>query len=157
MRSSPCLCGQHHYLRRPCEGAITLTSEPLLINKSLTINGPGANLLAVQRSTAAGTPNFRVLTVSGKFEASISGLTFANGNNDGAGGGIYSGSNGLLLDGVAVSGNTAQVGGGIFNEATSRSPLDRAGNTAHSGGGGMDTRFGPLTVRTAHLRKQRKR
>lgn len=30
--------------------AITLTSGVLLINKSLTITGPGANLLSVQRS-----------------------------------------------------------------------------------------------------------
>ena len=36
-------------------GAITLTSGHLLINKSLSINGPGANLLSVQRSTADGT------------------------------------------------------------------------------------------------------
>ncbi len=128
-------------------GAITLTSGQLLINKSLTIHGPGAHLLTVRRSPASGTLNFRVLTVSGKFEASISGLTFANGNHDGAGGGIYSGCNGLLLDGVAVSGNSAHVGGGIFNEGNlSLTHSIVAGNTAHSGGGGIYTRFNLLTV-----------
>jgi len=35
-------------------GAINLTSGELLLNKTLTINGPGANLLRVQRSAAAG-------------------------------------------------------------------------------------------------------
>src|SRR5262249_22715731 len=35
---------------------ITLTSGELVINKNLTIQGPGANLLSVQRNTAQGTP-----------------------------------------------------------------------------------------------------
>src|SRR5437868_4550965 len=35
----------------PANSTITLTSGELLIDKSLTINGPGANLLTVQRST----------------------------------------------------------------------------------------------------------
>jgi hypothetical protein len=38
----------------PANSAVTLTSGELLISKNLTINGPGANLLTVQRSTAAG-------------------------------------------------------------------------------------------------------
>ena len=33
----------------PANSAITLTSAELLINKNLTISGPGANLLSVQR------------------------------------------------------------------------------------------------------------
>src|SRR5204863_4711151 len=37
---------------------ITLTSGQLSIDKDLTITGPGANLLSVQRSTAGGTPDF---------------------------------------------------------------------------------------------------
>jgi hypothetical protein len=36
-----------------------LTSGDLLINKGLTVQGPGAGALTVQRSTAMGTPNFR--------------------------------------------------------------------------------------------------
>ena len=39
---------------------ITLTSAQLLISKNLTIDGPGANQLTVQRSTANGTPAFRI-------------------------------------------------------------------------------------------------
>src|SRR5262245_61520926 len=44
-------------------GAITLTNGELLINKSLAILGPGAGLLSVERSTAAGTPDFRIFNV----------------------------------------------------------------------------------------------
>src|SRR3982074_3142343 len=47
---------------------ITLTTAELLINKSLTISGPGANLLTVRRSTAGGTPDFRIFHIaSGSF------------------------------------------------------------------------------------------
>ena len=42
-------------------GAINLTSAELLINKNLTISGPGANLLTVQRSSTGGTPDFRIV------------------------------------------------------------------------------------------------
>ncbi len=55
-------------------GTITLTSGELVINGPLTIIGPGAALLTVQRSTAAGTPEFRVLRVQGG-SVTISGLT----------------------------------------------------------------------------------
>src|SRR3954447_11991866 len=44
----------------PSNSSITLTSGELLIDKSLTISGPGANLLSVQRSTDSGTAEFRI-------------------------------------------------------------------------------------------------
>jgi CSLREA domain-containing protein len=44
----------------PANSAITLSTGELLINKSLTISGPGANLLTVQRSSAPGTSAFRI-------------------------------------------------------------------------------------------------
>jgi hypothetical protein len=43
---------------------INLTSGELLINKFLTINDPGANLLSVPRSAAPGTPAFRILNIT---------------------------------------------------------------------------------------------
>src|ERR1700686_761357 len=79
---------------------ITLTSGELLINKNLTINGPGANLLTVQRSTAGGTPDFRIFNIaSGNFNVTISGLTVSNGNApqfSGGGGGILNVSTGTV-------------------------------------------------------------
>ena len=74
----------------PANSTITLTSGELLIDKSLTINGPGANLLTVQRSTAVGTPDFRIFNIaSGNFNVTISGLTISNGKapDFGSGGG----------------------------------------------------------------------
>src|SRR5258708_27166937 len=41
-------------------GVITLTSAQLAVNKDLSISGPGAAILSVQRSAAVGTPDFRI-------------------------------------------------------------------------------------------------
>lgn len=65
----------------PANSAITLTSAELLINTNLTIGGPGANLLSVQRSTAPGTAVLRICNIApDSVVATISGLTIANGN-----------------------------------------------------------------------------
>ena len=59
-------------------GTITLTSAELAIAHSITINGPGANILAVARSSAGGTPLFRIFDITSG-TVSISGLTISNG------------------------------------------------------------------------------
>src|SRR5207253_2481131 len=52
---------------------VNLTTAELLINKNLTISGPGANVLTVQRGAAAST-NFRIFEIaSGNFNVTISG------------------------------------------------------------------------------------
>ena len=43
---------------------ITLTSGDLEITNDMTITGPGADMMTVERSTAAGTPEFRIFTIS---------------------------------------------------------------------------------------------
>jgi len=57
-------------------GTITLTTGELVINKDLTISGPGSGKLTIQRSTAGGTPEFRIFNVtSSTGTITISGLT----------------------------------------------------------------------------------
>src|SRR5262245_48869641 len=58
-------------------GPITLTSAELLITTNLTILGPGASQLTIQRSTAAGTPGFRIFNISSGI-VTISGVTVNN-------------------------------------------------------------------------------
>jgi len=99
-------------------GAINLTSAELLINRSVTINGPGANLLSVQRSAVSEMPKFRIFNVSpASVVATISGLTISNGNvlGSGNGGGIYTAGT-LTLSSAVLSGNSATNGGGIWNQ-----------------------------------------
>jgi uncharacterized repeat protein (TIGR01451 family) len=121
---------------------ITLTSAELVISKSLTIQGPGANLLTVQRSAAGGTPNFRIFNVTSG-TVNIDGLTIANGNVGGGGGGIMN--RGILtLNATAVSGNTSSnSGGGIQNDGGNASASltlinsTVSGNTTSSFGAGI--------------------
>lgn len=107
---------------------ITLTSGQLLISKNLTINGPGANVLTVQR----GENFFRVFEInSGSTNTTISGLTIAEGWVSTAGlfgssgGGILNSSASgtvnivscVLFDNVADNVGLG-MGGGIYNAGT---------------------------------------
>jgi len=93
---------------------ITLTSGELLIDKDLIIAGPGASNLVIQRSSAIGTPDFRIFNVSSG-TVTISGLTVSNGR-DYIGGGIYNNTADLTLMTALLPTNFAtESGGGIFN------------------------------------------
>src|SRR5262249_48092246 len=59
--------------------AIDLTTGELLIEHDISILGPGANLLTVERSYANGIPAFRIFEISTGNKVSISGLTIKNG------------------------------------------------------------------------------
>jgi hypothetical protein len=141
---------------------ITLTSAELLINKNLTINGPSANQLTVQRSTADGTPAFRIFRLAGTSSFSgvgltLTGLTIANGNSSEGGGifiPVYSGS---TIVNCVISGNTApgSSGGGIFRSFGGSVDITNttiSGNSAANGGGifvsgSMSTLVGPGVLR----------
>src|SRR5207247_6012940 len=86
-------------------GTIILTSGQLALNDSVTITGPGASLLTVQRGTAAGTANFRIFNVAANKTVTISGLTIANGRTTQGGGILNAGI--LTLNNDVVTGNTA--------------------------------------------------
>ncbi len=84
------------------------------ISEALTINGPGANLLTVQRAFNAVTA-FTVFTIPGGIpQVDIRGMTISNGDAGSQlfGGGISSDSK-LLLTQVHVTGNRAANGGGV--------------------------------------------
>jgi hypothetical protein len=132
-------------------GAINLTSGELLLNKTVTINGPGANLLSVQRSAGAG--NFRIFNItSASGVASISGLTIANGNSAGSnGGGIYNEGATLTVGNCTLSGNSTNNsagGGGLFNNVGTLTVSNSAisGNSAGFGGGGINSFRGTVTI-----------
>lgn len=93
---------------------ITLTSGELLIDKSLTINGPGANQLTVRRSTANGTPLFRIFNTSGDNNVTLAGLTITNGNIPDGGAGISCTAHQVTITNCVISGNSAGYGGGIY-------------------------------------------
>src|ERR1051325_5762162 len=97
-------------------GTITLTNGELLIAKDLNISGPGAGNLTIQRSTASGTPNFRIFNLQSGI-GTVSGLTVNNGRA-GAGGGVNNESTFTLRDCVIVGNSATDSGGGINNLST---------------------------------------
>src|SRR6266567_2399170 len=122
----------------PANSIINLTSGELSINKNLTINGPGANLL-----TLSGNNSVRVFNIGSagqNISVTISGLTIAKGNASDVGGGIVNKSVGILtITGCAISNNTAGSGGGIYKSNGGTVTITNStisGNTASNGGGG---------------------
>jgi CSLREA domain-containing protein len=124
-----------------CSGGactITLTSGELLIDKNLTIVGPGANVLTVQRSAAIGTPDFRIINIP-TGTINISRVTLTRGNSTSAGAGIAISGGTVTIDSVAITSNktVGASGAGISIVAGTLNILNSliANNTAESGGG----------------------
>ena len=120
-------------------GTITLFTGQLVVDKSVTINGPGAANLAVDGNGAS-----RVFYIGSGRTVTIDSLTIINGNagSGDTGGGIYNDQATLTVTNCTLSGNSAGYrGGGIFNggefgSATltiSHSTL--SGNSSTSGAG----------------------
>ncbi|HQR35406.1 MAG TPA: Ig-like domain repeat protein, partial [Blastocatellia bacterium] len=145
---------------------ITLTSGELLIDKNLTIQGPGANLLTVRNGAPAG-PSNRVLRTTA-VTVNVSGLTISGGNltagvavtgcgaGTTCGGGIHNSGN-LTLTNSVVSGNSASgnlvLGGGIYHQTGTLTLINStvSGNSAISSGifaagGGFDNADGTTII-----------
>src|SRR5262245_2046113 len=120
---------------------IMLASGELVVDKSVTILGPGAGLLAID-----GNGTFRVFHVSSSASATIAGLTITNGNVDVAaypsykGGGIWIDTDNLIVSNCVISGcHSFMDGGGIHNEGSNLRIVNStiSGNTARIWGAGV--------------------
>lgn len=130
-------------------GTITLGLGELVIDNepdSLTINGPGARVLAVSGNNAS-----RVFRLTDDASAAINNLRISNGKAATLnGGGISTDGDLLALTNVTVSGNQATSGGGIYNSGNvlnlSKTTVG-GGNRATNGvGGGIYNNGGALTL-----------
>jgi hypothetical protein len=120
-------------------GTISLVSALPSLSTSMLISGPGANQMIVQRSTAGGTPDFRIFKINSGNTVSISGLTITNGRTLASfGGGIFNELSTLNLRDCAISGNSAVHGGGIYNNLGTLSVTNStfSGNSSTTGSGG---------------------
>jgi hypothetical protein len=154
---------------------ITLTSGELLINKGLTIQGPGAAQLTISGGNAS-----RVFDVTSSQPVVLTGLTISNGRStiggaisDAAGttltvsnctvsnshlsplgkygGGIYNAGT-LTVNGSNLTRDSAFAGGGIFNAGTLTSNgCTLSGDVAHGGSGGGIYNEGTLTAKGCTL------
>jgi hypothetical protein len=97
-------------------GTIRLQSALPALNTSVAIQGPGANLLRVERDGATSS-YLRIFQVGSDANVQISGLTMANGI-EGYGGAILNAGT-LTVSNSTVSGNTAiGSGGAVYNLGT---------------------------------------
>ena len=120
---------------------ITLINGELLVNKSVTINGPGASNLTV-RSDGVG----RVFHVTGGVSATIAGLAITNFYRPPSiGGGIYNERSMLTVSNCFIHHSRAVIGGGIYNDGSGSGGnatlsvinTGLSDNNAKSGGGGI--------------------
>src|SRR5262249_30188799 len=103
------------------QGTINLSRALPDLTRSVSIEGPGADLLTVRRDTGG---FYRIFTVSSSATVSLSGLTISNGVGGGAGGGI-SNSGRLTISNSTLSGNSANKGGGGLNNTERRNHQKR--------------------------------
>ena len=117
-------------------GTIDLTSPLPDLSNSITLNGPGASNLTVQRDlNAAQVPIF---TVNRGAIVSLSGLTISGGDA-GYGGGLDNYGTVTVTDSI-FSSNTAVYGGGVYNESGATATVSDstfASNYFYYGGGGI--------------------
>jgi adhesin HecA-like repeat protein len=116
-------------------GTIGLTGGELLVDKSITISGPGAANLAVD-----GNAKSRLFHIGSGNTVSISGLTVKNG----LGGGMANDHSALRVSNCTVSGNfLGGYGGGVSNDGSAGSATltivnsTVSGNYAYYAGGGI--------------------
>ncbi len=126
---------------------ITLTLGSLVLSDkaTITIAGPGANLVTINANNSG-----RVFAIQGG-SAAMSDLTITGGNAAGLvlGGGLYNDDGNLSLTDCTVSGNSAVKGGGLCNDdgTTTLTGCTISGNTATvAGGGGLSILGGTATL-----------
>ena len=130
---------------------ITLGSQ-LQIQKSVTIVGPGAQLLTVRRAVDAES-EFGIIDIRGNVTVEIRGLTISGGRGDsGAGIASFFTNDFVTLKGVVISGNatTSSGGGAIITGAQmtidSSTISGNQANGTRGKGGGIYTLGGNLMV-----------
>ena len=130
-------------------GTILLTGGELAITGNLTVNGPGANILAISANHTSRIINTTFPTIG---TVTLSGLRFKDGNAA-SGGAIYNYLCNLTVTNSTLSGNSASGGGGgihsISNLTVTNSTL--SGNSATDHGGGIYNDGGTLIITNSTL------
>ncbi|XGV96132.1 MAG: filamentous hemagglutinin N-terminal domain-containing protein [Leptolyngbya sp. BL-A-14] len=128
-------------------GAGTYTGETITIDRSLTLNGSGANT-----TTISGNNADRVLNITTGSTVNLDGLTITKGKVDaflGLGGGIANAGT-LTLNHSILTENTAFDGGGLYNSGTVTVVNSALTSNAATYGGGLSN-SGTATVSNSTL------
>jgi CSLREA domain-containing protein len=127
-------------------GPITLARSglgggTLVIEKTLSITGPGTGIVIRRRST---DPDFRILRIGSAGIVTLTNLTLRNGKTDGQGGGIINFGT-LALTTCTVANNSGAGGGGISNHGRLTLTNSRVANNSGNGIFNSDDRTLTLT------------
>ena len=119
---------------------ITLTSAELVIDKNITISGPGSDLLTVERFPPT---QFGVFHVMPTHTATIAGLRISGGYSPYGGGGVLDDHATVTISDCFLTGNSSYYGGAIFNDGSGSGATlavlncNINGNYAQFAGGGI--------------------
>ena len=118
-------------------GTISLAQGELLIDRDVTIIGPGAKVLAINGNRVT-----RIFHITNNVAVNLSGLTITNGVSAAGGGGILgdNGSATLSVSDCAISGNVSTGSGGGINRLSGVTTLLNcliSSNSASVAGGGI--------------------
>jgi hypothetical protein len=131
----------------PPTAPIVLTTT-LAIDIDLTIEGPGADAVAVSGNSA-----LTVFSVASGVTASISGITIEDGLGH-TGGGIENAGTLTLTNSTVSANNSSEGGGGLWNDDGTLALTDSTvsdNSTYHGGGGAVENDQGALTVSDSTL------
>jgi hypothetical protein len=117
-----------------------------LVSSTITIAGNGST---IERSSAGGTPQFRLLTVTASGNLTLQKLTLQGGHADTGGGAVYN--YGICtVTNSTITGNTADSGGGgvfnAYNRTLTITNSTVSGNVAVAQPGGGVYNGGPFTL-----------
>ena len=120
---------------------ITLTSAELVIDKNITISGPGPDLLTVERFPPA---QFGVFHVMPTHTATIAGLRISGGYSPSGGGGVLDDHATVTISNCFLTGNSAVYGAAIYSDGSGSNATlvvinsSVTSNYAQFAGGGID-------------------
>jgi CSLREA domain-containing protein len=137
-------------------GVITLMSALPDISSGVMIDGPGSDMLTVQRIPGNPGGAYRIFNVTSTGTVTLSGLTITGGGNSSVGtqgGGIQNASTGTVtVINSTVTANSALHGGGIANSSsgtvnvTNCQITGNRADTSVSSGGGIYNHSGIVTI-----------
>ena len=146
-------------LTAPMAASASLCVYGLAVAEDLTIDaapvaGSGVPVVTIQRSSAAGTPNFGIIGASlyncgaspaKRVNLTLAGVALGNGNSTGSGGGVAADI--LTVRDSAITGNSAASGGGIYAfyslTMTSSTVSNNSASSNYGGGIAGDV---PITI-----------
>jgi predicted outer membrane repeat protein len=140
---------------------VELTSAEIVITQSVSIVGPGADILTVRRSSAGGTPNFRLFKINAPSATVLmSGMTVTNGNQAAGGAVNITDASTVTITDLAFVSNEGDWAGALWQDNATLL-IDRstfAYNTTNGGvacgycnGGAIITNTGNVIIANSTL------